>query len=338
MGLEAIGILVTAGLTLAVTGVLIAGWRHRALIWGLIALGGMLILIVPLSFMPQWPAGLTRWLSELGTPSSWFALVILILAIVLFFPVIRSKPKERRVFLPISESGVPHISTPELRSELEAQIERNDLNVKSALQALKADIAMLAERTALPSNMGNTLVEVLRTAEEVSLSQIRHIRDTVEPLIADANRADIDIATLLHWAWTRIEAALVIPDLFKTKPRYDIMLPPSEHADRVKLLSKMRAWRSDVVSVLRYLPMESTIESISSDAERQADALLKKMKPEERPANVDVLEFREFFISAVVCDTFLGVLDEQEKQIKDDTLPALSNLRRKYSERTKAPS
>ena len=83
--LGALSLWLGLGVALIVGGVQVAGWRHRAIIGGLITLGSVCIfaaLAAPL-FANSWPS-ISGFMSQTAAPSSWVSLLLFIAALFLF--------------------------------------------------------------------------------------------------------------------------------------------------------------------------------------------------------------------------------------------------------------
>src|SRR5947207_439961 len=83
----ALTLLISVGLTLVVTGVLAAGWRHKTLIWGLIG-SGVLVAILGLAsplLARSWPWMANQFSNMGASPSAWFTLFMFIVALVVFW-------------------------------------------------------------------------------------------------------------------------------------------------------------------------------------------------------------------------------------------------------------
>jgi hypothetical protein len=361
--LNTFGLWFGAGLLLIVGGFNQSGWKHRGIVVGMIAVGGLFIagaLLWPF----LWPS-LAGFMFRAATPATWLVVALLAAAYLLLgpqFKAIESKPiirpnlrgahlqslargpyddkiqdlydrahslEQRLSDLAAwtafnPDSAVPPIGTPELRQQLEAQI-----------GTLRSEFQELADNLHLPPNMGSTLAEVLSTSQDVRLSQIARIRDETSPLIDSAKFANLDLLYVLDWALTRTEVMLVLPDLKSRKPAYDPLMPPPKGYDLTKLREKMGYWQKEVISVLTYLPKAHDLQSALQNATINAEHTLRKMADHEMPRGLGVLEFRDFYVQAIQCEAVSSILDELETEIRNDTLSTMSGLRTRANQRRK---
>lgn len=353
----ALSLLVSAGLTLVVTGVTAAGWRHKALIWGLISLGASVILLAlawPLlgKASPWLVAQLSAMAAE---PSSWFTLAMFVVALIVF-----SKPKESAlppgVFLPLGPNGVPHISTPELardlRSEigsLEARLRRQiakvDDDSNARLLQYVADAHKVAEATqnvtiqlSLELKQLTDIMEIergkmhedLRRNESARLSQISRIQEEVEKVAKSAANYHWDLLYLLDWSVSRASQN-IMREFLEGRPNFDKLNPPQDDEERKAAIQEMGRWCGIVRSYSQSLSFGGEIQLALGGARSDAEIAIRHLPPSDRPSTLDAFAFQDFFVAAFQCDRLRDVLQGILREMTNGERSAVLRLRERLT-------
>jgi hypothetical protein len=200
------------GVALIVGGIQAAGWRHRALITGLIVLGAFCILAA-LAAPPlanSLPALAQFMTLAAVSPSSWFALLLFIAALILF------SPPTRRPDLHLPDAGnIVREEITALESRLGERIDKGDEKLSAKIlghmqttqklaegaQAVSLQLALDLKKVSDSVDTERSKIhEELQLNEEARLNQINRINADVQKFSERFPTLKLNIAHLLDFA------------------------------------------------------------------------------------------------------------------------------------------
>ncbi len=323
----ALSLLIAAGLTLMTTGVLAAGWKHKFLIWGLIVAGGAIIVLGAAWPFVKW---LSPWLARQfalmgSSPSAWFTLIMFIIAVALFgrngppkFKTARNQDYYKelsniRAEMTAKDDRV-NMAVVSLNSDISGKLQSlllamsaTQKEIRAQIDALRDQMTSMESRVQFPPNLGDTLGEALRSAEDVRLGQIARIRDEIEPLKERLAVWDREIGTLLSWANARVartafmQLALQIPELDEGKPSDD----PGQ---RRQAINEAARYVGRVRSATESMQLSYELSAVLEQAEQQAEQTLRNI---DTPNGMHALDFKDYYVAIYKAKRVAKFLEDQ---------------------------
>jgi len=299
------------GVALIVGGIQAAGWRHRALIIGLVVLGAAMI-VAALAVPPaadKWPA-IARFMSDAATPSSWVMLILLVAGLILLGPRFKRDRKQQPPFgADLTQEALDAMS-----ADISRRIESQGLSFKGSLESIwteinaqRAAIVQIERRTTFPPNLGETFGEALISSENVRLSQIARIRDEVHTYDERLKWLGPDILRLLHFA-TLQATATAIEGLIAEAPNAIAPLDISEDT-----AGKLLAFVSRCEVVLMACGRYQAFRHIMQNSEIAVDGRLDNIPTPQYPPDVTPANYRKRII---LQEQFKNLMDYQIRELR----------------------
>lgn len=321
-------------------------WRAYAL-WGVTALG--VICGTGWGTIKEWSPPVTAFITQIATnPESWFILIVLGLVWLVVsgrntMPKVEARNAtelsseaqqtdwaklikgfgsriddlEDNVFS-ILQRQQEHISTPELRQDLEKDITTlsariavvvSEIYTKSDEQYSTIDkrISALDERLQFPPNLGDTLGEALRSIEDVRLGQIARIRDEANAIISKTAIWDREIDILLSWALARV-ARMTFAQLALQVPELDEVAPSADQVERQSAINKAMQYVGRVRSATNDLAISFDLSAVVEQAAQHAEQVLRNIIP---PHNMHALDFKDYYVAVHKAKRVAQFLEER---------------------------
>jgi hypothetical protein len=178
--------------------------------------------------------------------------------------------------------------------------------------------------------MGKTLAEVLRTAEEVRLSQIESIRDEVEKVAKTSNSVHLDLMYLLDWAVNRASES-TIEGFVRCRPQFDAMDPPLAGSERTDAIESIRRWSGLLQSYCGSLVYGLEINVALECARSDADIAFRQLSPDERPSELDPFAFQDFYLAVFRCNRMGFVLENILKDMSNAERANVGRIRERLN-------
>jgi hypothetical protein len=134
-----------------------------------------------------------------------------------------------------------------------------------------------------------------------------------EEAASQKNQARLDNLNLYYWAHRRASVT-VIRDLLVEKPKGDPLNPPKEAEARSDVADNVNSWFVKVGGASHHIAYGDEILRTLNHARYNAEAEVRKIKPEDRPSWLDPLEFHDYF---VIVKGAHGVADHLEYVLRE---------------------
>ncbi len=324
--LGALSLWLGMGAALIVGGVQVAGWRHKALIMGLIGSGAVCVLAAV-----AWPLLATGWPWLAGvmatiahSPSSWFTMAVFVAVLIL---TSRQRVSERAI------GEVAAAASDDPTDDLETILGRlNRLEMRQVEHISTPQLAIDLRKEI--SNAAHEMVgRILKTREEglrlsdgqqkISIQLATDLQATRETV----KQAELDILHIFTFAID--EATLAMVDgCIAAAPAPS--KPISELPDYESRVAQRGLWDTYVRDVSRQMDGRTdralTIASILENASLEAEAMVENTPPDARPVGIDPLEVRRYTIAELRCQRLVAYLMHERGRIAGRVAAARSNL------------
>lgn len=272
------------------------GWRRYAAI-----VGGTAFILAGLFWeaikkaAPEFAAKTSLVATSFQT---WaFLLLVAIAAFLLSGPLVRrSRHTSPDAAVPLSNEALGLMD-----QYLEARLKGINGSLESVWKVLndfKAVVESIDTKTAVPPNLGDTVMEAFRTVEQSLQSQIARMRDEVKAFdnkILTCNglvaNADNDIRNLLDFTTTDATRSL-INNILKFVP--SIPIPESMTHDDSQRLTEFVAAVQSTLSGTMY---QSAVRNILQAADGDADQSFRHLPAESFPSDITPGEMRSRMIT-----------------------------------------
>jgi len=302
--LVAFSLWLSVGVTLIIGAVQVAGWRHRLVIGGLIVVGSACILAA-LTFpllAYYWPA-ISGFMSRAAaSPSSWVSLLLFIAALILF-----SKPKA----MPTAQSG----EQTTLESTTKARLSIMESNVGKILERETTHISTPELRKALEAQ----IVEVqnsLARESKVREASINSVAQTAYKIGEKFHAVDLDLIFALNFAVDNVSIRVL--NYILSESPLNGAKNVAEYDNPAERETRRRLFESYIRNVLGWLgPSLRAQEAaeVVKNAENEMENILMQTPPNQRPVNVDPLVLRQYTISELKCYNLVTFLEGLRSEI-----------------------
>lgn len=298
---------ISLGAALMVGGIQAAGWKHRAVILGLIGVGAICILAAV--FGPVigqgWP-----WLAKFmsgaaASPSSWVALLLFAAALVLF-----TGPKSNATALArlstiednlsrIFERQVDHVSTPELARQIENSMSALEKRLKARIEKVDED---WREQTLEADKLQHAMNIALSAKNVETIGKLREI--------------EADLLYLFNFAVDSVGVRFLDRVIDESPLKYaknvaEYEKPRDREIQRVqfeKYVENVLGWLG------RSLRREIAGEVVKNAGEEMEQILLTT-PANVRPENVDPFVLRQYVIAEHKCVKLVSYLEMLREEI-----------------------
>ena len=294
------------GAALIIGGIQTAGWKHRALIYGLIAAGSICVLMAIAwpAISNGWPS-LARFMSASAVPSSWFTLLVFAAALIIFL----KPPKADHLFSILEKVET---SLREKIGKTADEVSRSHSNNQAALTLLGARvttvedvvanaISEMKQLVAIDLPNASTVAEAFKNLDDATKVKIDRIHDEVQRISAKDSAIHWDLLRLLDWARSRA-SALIISELIGNAPELEELECSTMPHIRDEQMKCAGLWLHDVQSRTELIRYGSQIADCIINSKFDGETMLRQLPIENRPDGIDPYVFRDFFVTAHQCN------------------------------------
>ena len=209
-----------------------------------------------------------------------------------------------------------HVSTPELRQQLEASI-------ASVEARLRRSIAELGDQFSANEKMVKIHCQNL---DDAHVGQISQIRKEVTKVLDGIKADDLDLKHILYFTELQATAAL-LGGLISEVPHESIPLGDNVNEDHREDCFKLHdRYIEHVLRQLGGTIRGSSARSVLALAENEAEAKIRQLPEIERPRHIDVLDLRRFEIVSLKCERLTSYLRHELDETIGDIRNQRSNL------------
>jgi hypothetical protein len=318
------------GIPLIVGGIQVAGWRHSGLIATLIIAGALFIVAtVWAALLPDTAPPLYSFMSRAAaSPSSWIVLALFIAGLIIF-P--RARGPSEQVNSETSDGQDEQLKYFHTRFE---QLDKVVLtSIWQRINEISQSVQAIQKKTAVPPNLGEDLVEALRSIEEALQSQLARMRDEIKKFPERANWLDRDVHSIFFFA-TDIATLAVLEGLIEENKFLDIPLGPDvDQKQRSKCLADLEAYFRRVSNAFANTHRGLSVASVLENAGIEAEHDLRATPTNERPDWIDVLDYRPLKIAQMRQSRLLAFLLHERDQKKEEIRQQRPHLLERLSAR-----
>ncbi|MGA7675486.1 MAG: hypothetical protein WCA78_10660 [Rhizomicrobium sp.] len=170
------------------------------------------------------------------------------------------------------------------------------------------------------------------------VAAIGEMRNSLQKEIVEVTKANSashwDLLRLLDWALNRASST-VIRMLAEECPIIHELECPLDATVRNGQMDEAQAWVRRVESHVQSSSFRYDILSAIPNAKLDGEAIVKQLQPDQRPPGIDPYVFRDFFVVAHQCNLVRKMLKNVLREIDNNELSRLQQLRVQFSARHK---
>jgi hypothetical protein len=347
MDVGGLSLAIGAGVALATTGILVAGWRHKLLIWALVGGGGAIVLVALGSLLPAAPSWLSKGFSEAATPSAWFSLGVFVVAMVIFYPLMKlssrqpldmplGRYRDLKAHLSSFESSIlerlkaveriaKETSSTTLRTEigelnttLSSRIDLMDESIKTASERLGEDIIEIYRQIRVDAPNASTVHEAFKNLDDAVEIKISRLNEETQRFSDRVLWLDNDARSLLMFA-SDIATLEVLKKLAADGRSINIPTGPEDGAaERDTGCAAAQDYVNRVRVTFGDTYRGMFINNVLQHAEIDALGALRQMTAGERPSHIDLLDYREIMIAEAQRAQLVLFLESQCDKMRED--------------------
>ncbi|MDB5740242.1 MAG: hypothetical protein JWP16_1282 [Alphaproteobacteria bacterium] len=326
------------GVALIVGGIQVAGWRHRGLIIGLIVAGAFCIIgAIAIPPMSESLPSLARFMTVAASSGPWISVLMFAAALVVF-----SKPKA-----PTIDGVQSNLQYEALKNALAAtngrldtwvnelcqRIENSSSYRENQFQITQSNIAELSRMVAIDMPNASTIAEAFKNLDDAVHSKVNRISEQTQGYFERLKAADLDLKHVLYFS-ALVATEGTLEHLVSISPKHDDASDENEELN-AKCWERNSEFLREVASALsgtyRYSEYQSQMDHAVNDTDRRLGIL----PPENWPPDVNPVDLRKYFISALQRRNVVAYLHYQLRELRQNIRSSRQHLIERYSERDK---
>jgi hypothetical protein len=207
-------------------------------------------------------------------------------------------------------------------------------DLRAEIRVVTDAIAGVQQQIAIDLPNASTVAEAFRNLDDAVHIKVNRIDDEVAAIKSKNGAINWDLLRLLDWALNRASAT-VIKMLVSECPTINELECPQEEHIRSQQIDDAQAWIGRVVTHVQSSSFRFDILDSISNAKIDGEVTVKQLQPDQRPQDIDPYVFRDFFVVARQCNLVRKTLENVLKEIDNNELSRLQQLREQFSARRK---
>jgi hypothetical protein len=328
----------SSGIALAIAAVNQAGWKHRIVIWGLLGSGALFFAIgIAWPWLDAISPALTAAVEGVAlNPASWFTLLMFIAAMVIF-----SRPKNRDALFGTirteKDAGTSSAQEQAFRAALQATNGRLDAWAATLTEKIEEKYKTSIEVITDTNVQAEAAFKLkLQSVEEDHAAKFRQISQEMNSFSETIKWLERDAAKLVFFAVDLVTLS-VLEDQIAIGSRLEIPLGPDIELDvRNERSVDVMKFIQDVQTAYGNSHRGMQVRNVISNAEHEAEIQLRELPLDQRPAYIDLLDFRRLSIIENCRVRLLAFLKYQEREKSSEIRRQRSDLLERLDARSKS--